>query len=696
MKRSNTRKIISLSAIIILLLAHVCAYGTLSVYKTFSGGEILTHSDLNSSYSHLLNYIKENKDRIMGDDTEGTGVTPHTHDGTYGAKITTGSISDIGTIATQDSNAVNITGGTITNLTSITVTSNNNRIGNLRFLGSASCTTLAEAIAITGNYTLLVNSDYTMTADANIPARIGLKFQSRAKFTLGSYNLYVRGSMDCPPGDQAFNISGAGRVYFRGSIDRVYPEWFGAMGDGITNDTNAFTYAHQAGQGIIQLSSKTYDISTLRVRQPMRGISHQKSIIDVTGAGLYLSPTDTEKYIEISDLKIKGTAATDNAVLIDCNQSRGYLRNLWLYTDGNNDLTGIRLKQSHHSALDHILIYGGNHEGFEKGIYVQGIPGANVNNVSYSEIHIADSNCAIKIEEDSFNNNWDTVYIEACTTGIYFKGVNGVSINDVHWDAVTTWIYAPQSNYSIITSSTKTVKEILTNSSGYLYDLDIQGRGVHHVKKLAAESTKAFTLSCDPNSMEAIGNLPPELRLFGWNRSSDTHYGYTQGGLCLSLRPSYGKIKAYTYTGSVASQCWEVDPTSTTGYRKEKVVGANGEFFQTAIRSGTVDLLGATTNWSEAILAGRRILGVNVYVTDTITGSGVTGFTVGDGTDADRWGAITGTAIGTVTGPSDYTDEVVMIYDALTPVRITATGGSITDGTMRIVVYYQEFGAPTS
>lgn len=140
----------------------------------------------------------------------------------------------------------------------------------------------------------------------------------------------------------------------------------------------------------------------------------------------------------------------------------------------------------------------------------------------------------------------------------------------------------------------------------------------------------------------------------------------------------------------------EVTGGTITGITDLKVSGANGEFLQNAIRSGTVNLSGATSSWSEAILAGRRILGVNTYVTATITGSGVTGYTVGDGTDADRWGAITGTAIGTASAPDNYTDESVMIYNNLIDIVITAAGGSFTGGTIRVVIYYQELGVPTS
>jgi len=63
----------------------------LSVFKTWLA-ELLTAADLNSSFNRLLTYIRENKDRVVGDDSEGTGVTAHTHDGTYGAVLAADSV----------------------------------------------------------------------------------------------------------------------------------------------------------------------------------------------------------------------------------------------------------------------------------------------------------------------------------------------------------------------------------------------------------------------------------------------------------------------------------------------------------------------------------------------------------------------------------------------------------------------------
>ena len=77
-----------------------------------------------------------------------------------------------------------------------------------------------------------------------------------------------------------------------------------------------------------------------------------------------------------------------------------------------------------------------------------------------------------------------------------------------------------------------------------------------------------------------------------------------------------------------------------------------------------------------------QLIGVTTRVMTALgTTNGTTGYLVGDGTDADLWGAMTGTAVGTSSDARDYT-----ALNALGPssvdrtVTLTAVGGNF-DGT---------------
>ena len=73
----------------------------------------------------------------------------------------------------------------------------------------------------------------------------------------------------------------------------------------------------------------------------------------------------------------------------------------------------------------------------------------------------------------------------------------------------------------------------------------------------------------------------------------------------------------------------------------------------------------------------------------------MTGYAVGDGSDPNRWGDITGTAIGTTSDNSDWT-ATGLVFTAASDVVLTAAGGAFTAGAVRIVVHYIDATPPTS
>jgi hypothetical protein len=95
---------------------------------------------------------------------------------------------------------------------------------------------------------------------------------------------------------------------------------------------------------------------------------------------------------------------------------------------------------------------------------------------------------------------------------------------------------------------------------------------------------------------------------------------------------------------------------------------------------------GATVTATSLIPAKANVLGVNTIVTTALgTGSGTTGYTVGDGSDADRWGAVVGTVAGTDTDGANATADPTGWFTAASNVVITASGGNF-DGTGAILV----------
>ena len=122
---------------------------------------------------------------------------------------------------------------------------------------------------------------------------------------------------------------------------------------------------------------------------------------------------------------------------------------------------------------------------------------------------------------------------------------------------------------------------------------------------------------------------------------------------------------------------------------------------QYTIQSDTTEetgVSGASVTWTSAIPAGADVLGVLTRITTALgETNGTTGYNVGDGSDADIWGAVTGVAAGTTSDLTDYTDTSRHLYTSATNIVLTAVGGNF-DGTgaIRITVVYRTITAPTS
>jgi len=126
--------------------------------------------------------------------------------------------------------------------------------------------------------------------------------------------------------------------------------------------------------------------------------------------------------------------------------------------------------------------------------------------------------------------------------------------------------------------------------------------------------------------------------------------------------------------------------------------GVSTVYHRTSIRTATETLSsvsGASVTTASIIPAGALVLGVTTDVDVALgTGNGTTGYQVGDGSDADRWGAITGTGTGTFSDDADFTTTVVDRFSAAGAVTITAVGGNFDGaGDIVVVVHYMEIGA---
>jgi len=118
------------------------------------------------------------------------------------------------------------------------------------------------------------------------------------------------------------------------SIDYIRPEWFGAIGDGMTDDTapimDAINNLHSLGGGILQFSSKDYAISSLVLTKvscvELRGTSggggpwkRRSRLLCITPVEVMIrTASETSKDKEISEFY--GHSITINGLFIDGNK----------------------------------------------------------------------------------------------------------------------------------------------------------------------------------------------------------------------------------------------------------------------------------------------------------------------------------------------------------------------------------------
>lgn len=110
----------------------------------------------------------------------------------------------------------------------------------------ASYSTLGDAITAIGSTrcTVIVRDDITMSASATFPATATLSIENGARITTTGYALTAK-----IMADQSQHFAGTGTVTLLPGSQKAVPQWWGAVGDGTTNDTSAFTAARTASGG---------------------------------------------------------------------------------------------------------------------------------------------------------------------------------------------------------------------------------------------------------------------------------------------------------------------------------------------------------------------------------------------------------------------------------------------------------------
>lgn len=121
--------------------------------------------------------------------------------------------------------------------------------------------TLQHALSAIGSNNAILripSGTQTIAANLTIPANITLKMERGVMLAIADgVTLSLNGGLDAGL-YQIFSCFGTGRVMFApGTVVQVYPQWWGAKGDGIANDTAAITAA-LAANSCVYVPAGTY------------------------------------------------------------------------------------------------------------------------------------------------------------------------------------------------------------------------------------------------------------------------------------------------------------------------------------------------------------------------------------------------------------------------------------------------------
>jgi hypothetical protein len=137
---------------------------------------------------------------------------------------------------------------------------------------------------------------YLIGQNLTIPANKKFVFGRNARLKpANSVTITILGTWDASDDDWIFEMSLGGVIGGDFKIAEVHPEWFGAKGDGISDDAKAFNDAMTvcAKKRIIRLGAKTYKIKST-IESNCRGIKGAGAYVDGQNGGTLLSfdPTD--------------------------------------------------------------------------------------------------------------------------------------------------------------------------------------------------------------------------------------------------------------------------------------------------------------------------------------------------------------------------------------------------------------------
>jgi hypothetical protein len=188
----------------------------------------------------------------------------------------------------------------------------------------------ALAAITTSNHTLYMNTDlWTLDAAVTVPSTCGLTMEKGVIITLGAFDFTINGPRNLTL-SKHFNENSTGAV----SLGATYhtdsiPQWWGAVGDGSTDDSNAFDSAITAlpaigGRVLLMTPTVSYKASGMVIPNQVyvEGIVQETRIIPAADENVFTFDTTANvvragiKNIVIDGVATKGSYTSQSGIVI--------------------------------------------------------------------------------------------------------------------------------------------------------------------------------------------------------------------------------------------------------------------------------------------------------------------------------------------------------------------------------------------
>jgi hypothetical protein len=333
--------------------------------------------------------------------------------------------------------------------------------------------TLTNAVNQIGSAetTLIIDVATSISDDTEVPPTLTLVFYGPGKVDLNGYDLTINGPLHAPI-SKIFDIADSGsQVIMEGAyIDECHPEWFGAIGDGTTDDGDEIKACAQSGLKITKLLNRFYNIGSTTIEVPNYvtiagsasainpGAETDFTKIKYTGGGTesqgdnpypYQAFRTKEGYDDtgnsfrcgFKDLYIELTGQRATGIQLDVCRSC-FVENVTVFLNGgaNSNQTGIRMRSEVNETDQRETEEDPPCSVCYKGNFSNTLTNIRIIGDSKDNGHIGINMSGASIEGDGQNNNNSiyTAYLSGLDKGLVLGSSLSIAFYNMAFETIKT------------------------------------------------------------------------------------------------------------------------------------------------------------------------------------------------------------------------------------------------------------------